>query len=153
MSANVEQSTYSFILELSEERSEYVVNQLREFNRPRQSQLWSNPPQPGAPLQIYAIDDTGSVVGGLIGRTHEIPEWLEVSVVWVAEEKRGQGTGQHLMSLAEEEARKRGCRYARLATGDFQAPDFYHKAGYRLYGQLENCPRGETVYYFHKELV
>jgi GNAT superfamily N-acetyltransferase len=99
------------------------------------------------------LDDKGFVVGGLIGRTNEIPEWLEVSVIWVAEDKRGQGTGHHLMGLAEEEAKRRGCRYARLATGDYQAPDFYRRVGYRLYGKLGNCPRGDTVYYFYKELV
>ena len=92
-------------------------------------------------------------MGGLIGRTNEVPEWLEVSVIWVAEDRRGQGTGRQLMRLAEEEAKRRGCRYARLATGDYQAPDFYHKVGYRLYGELQNCPRGETVYYSCKELV
>lgn len=45
------------------------------------------------------------------------------------------------------------CRYARLATSDYQAPAFYRKLGYQLYGQLENCPAGETVYYFYKELL
>ena len=153
MSASSEPSRCSFILQISEERSEYVTNKLREFNRPRRSLLWPNPPQPSAPLQIYALDDKGFVVGGLIGRTNEIPEWLEVSVIWVAEDQRGQGTGRHLMGLADEEAKRRGCRYARLATGDYQSPDFYRKVGYRLYGELLNCPRGETVYYFCKELV
>jgi len=153
LSAGFEQTGCSFSLELNEERSEYVMDQLREFNRPRKSLLWSNPPQPSAPLQIYALDARGSVVGGLVGRTNEIPEWLEVSVIWVAEDRRGQGLGRWLMGLAEEEAKRRGCRYARLATGDYQAPDFYRKVGYRLYGELPDCPRGETVYYFHKPLA
>lgn len=146
------QSGCTFTLEVSDERADQVTNALREFNRPRKSPAWLNPPQPGAPLQIYALDSQGAVVGGLVGQTNEIPEWLEVSVVWVAEDRRGQGMGRHLMHLAEEEAQRRGCRYARLATGEYQAPDFYRKAGYRLYGQLEDCPRGETVYYFCKEL-
>jgi hypothetical protein len=95
---------------------------------------------------------TSRIVGGLVGRTNQIPEWLEVSIIWVAEDKRRQGVGRRLMHLAEAEAIKRSCRYARLATSDYQAPDFYRKVGYKLYGQLENCPRGETVYYFYKEL-
>ena len=57
------------------------------------------------------------------------------------------------MMQAEQEARRRGCRYARLATGNYQAPDFYPKLGYVLYGTLENCPAGVTVYYFYKELT
>ena len=143
---------YSFSLEIDEERSEYVTEQLREFNRAKKSPLWTNPPQPGAALQVYALDEDGSVVGGVTGRTNEIPEWLEISVMWVAEDRRGQGTGRRLIELAEEEAKRRGCHFARLATSDFQAPDFYRKAGYRLYGELRDCPRGETVYYFYKEL-
>ena len=70
MSASSEQPKCSFSLELSAERSEYVVNQLRAFNRPRRSPLWSHPPQPGAPLEIYALDGEGAVVGGLIGQTN-----------------------------------------------------------------------------------
>ena len=153
MTINSEQSKYSFVFELNEERSEYVTNGLREYNRARKSPLWSNFSQASAPLEIYALGDNGFVVGGLIGETNEIPEWLNVSVVWVAEEQRGEGIGRHLMSLAEEEAKRRSCRYARLATGDYQAPDFYKKIGYKIYGKLENCPQGETIYYFYKELT
>jgi GNAT superfamily N-acetyltransferase len=56
------------------------------------------------------------------------------------------------MERAEREALRRGCHYARLATGNFQAPVFYQKLGYTLYGTLENCPPGETVFYFWKKL-
>ena len=98
--------------------------------RRAQTQLWSNSPHPGALLEIYALDAGGGLVGGLIGETNAIPEWLEISILWVAEEGRRQGIGRQLMGLAEEEAKKRGCRYARLATSDYQAPEFYLKTGY-----------------------
>jgi ribosomal protein S18 acetylase RimI-like enzyme len=153
VTANPKQSKYSFVSEPNEDRSEYVTNGLREFNQTRKSPLWSNFSQASAPLEIYALDDNGFVVGGLIGETNGIPEWLNVSVVWVTEEQRGQGIGHHLMSLAEEEAKRRSCRFARLATSNYQAPDFYKKIGYKMYGKLENCPQGETVYYFYKELT
>ena len=148
-----EQTGCSFSLEIDEERAEYISEQLREFNRGKKSRLWSNRPQSEAALQVYALDEEGSVVGGLTGQTNEIPEWLEISVMWVAEDRRGRGMGRRLMELAEEEAKRRGCLYARLASSEYQAPDFYCKAGYRLYGELRDCPRGETVYYFCKELV
>jgi ribosomal protein S18 acetylase RimI-like enzyme len=153
VTVNSSQPKYAFVSEPNEDRSEYVTNGLREFNQTRESPLWSKFPQASSPLEIYALDDNGFVVGGLMGKTNEIPEWLNVSVVWVTEEQRGQGIGQHLMSLAEEEAKRRGCRYARLATSDYQAPDFYKRMGYKIYGKLENCPQGETVYYFYKELT
>jgi GNAT superfamily N-acetyltransferase len=93
------------------------------------------------------------VIGGLIGRTNAIPEWLEVTVIWIQEEARGLGLGGQLMQRAEEEAKRRSCRYIRLSTSDFQSPDFYHKLGYKLYDKLDNCPRDEIVYFFSKELI
>ena len=38
---------------------------------------------------------------------------------------RGRGLGRQLMELSEQEAIRRACRYARLATSDFQAPGFF----------------------------
>lgn len=32
-------------------------------------------------------------------------------------------------------------------------PGFYERLGYSLYGKLEKCPPGETVYYYWKELA
>lgn len=57
------------------------------------------------------------------------------------------------MLHAEQEALRRGCHYARLATSDYQAPEFYPKLGFILYGQLAYCPPGESVTYFWKPLV
>lgn len=153
MSDSSAQSRCSFILEVSEERSDYITDKLREFNRSKTSQRSSIPTQPSASLEIYALEDEGSIVGGLIGRTNEIPEWLEITTIWVEVDMRGQGMGRRMMDLAEEEAIRRCCRYAHLATSDYQAPDFYCRIGFRQYGELENCPRSETVYYFFKELV
>jgi len=62
---------------------------------------------------------------------------------------------QEFGNLFEPERRiasQRGCRYARLATSDYQAPEFYPKLGYTRYGALANCPPGETVSYFWKPL-
>ena len=57
------------------------------------------------------------------------------------------------MEQGEAEAVRRGCLYARLSTGHHQAPGFYEKIGYVLYGKLENCPPGDTSYYYRKDLV
>jgi ribosomal protein S18 acetylase RimI-like enzyme len=149
---STESQQYTFSLDANEQRQEYISNSLRAFNQPHVSPLWQARPQPQAPLQIYVLDDHSAVLGGLTGRTNSIPEWLEIVNLWVAEHVRRHGLGRELMRRAEEEAKQHGCRYARLATSDYQAPEFYYKLGYTLYGKLENCPRGETVYYFCKEL-
>jgi len=54
--------------------------------------------------------------------------------------------------MAEVEARKRGARYAYLDTFDFQAPEFYKKYGYEVFGVLEDFPSGHTRYFMKKQL-
>jgi GNAT superfamily N-acetyltransferase len=144
---------YAFSFAVNDERAAYLTQQLIEFNQPHTSPSWQHPPQPQAPLHIYAHDTSDVLIGGLIGRTNAIPEWLEMTVLWVEASHRGHGLGRQLVHLAEAEAKRRGCRYVRVSTSQFQAPGFYSKLGYSLYGQLENCPQGETVYYFHKALI
>jgi ribosomal protein S18 acetylase RimI-like enzyme len=153
MAIRAEDPSYAFSFAIDDDRAAYLIQQLIDFNQPHASQLWQRPPQPSAPLHIYALDTSDALIGGVIGRTNAIPEWLEITVLWVATDQRGHGLGRQLLRLAETEAKRRGCRYARVNTSQFQAPGFYSKLGYSLYGQLENCPQGETVYHFHKALT
>ena len=52
----------------------------------------------------------------------------------------------------EEEAKAAGCYMAQLDTFDFQAPGFYEKQGYEIFGTLTNAPKGHTHYYMKKTL-
>lgn len=142
---------YIFDHQVNEQREDFVTEQLVSFNLAHTTAQTVEPHEP-LPLHLYALDATGAIRGGLVGRTHAIPQWLEISIIWVDEQVRRQGLGQKLMEEAEREAYLQGCRYARLATSNFQAPGFYERLGYSLYGKLENCPPGETVYYYWKEL-
>ena len=92
----------------------------------------------------------GDVLGGVIGETHW--NWLYVNLMWLREDLRGQGYGQRLLALAEEEARQRGAEYAYLDTFSFQAPEFYKKQGYEVFGTLENFPPGHQRYFMTKAL-
>ena len=145
---------YVFDLEVNEHRAEVIGQRLQEFNEAhsRKTVSWHDPQFPPAPLEVYVLDRAGTLVGGLKGRTHAIPTWLEVTCLWVDEAVRRRGLGRQLMERAEALARSRGCRYARLATCDFNAPGLYERLGYRLYGTLANCPPGETVFYYWREL-
>jgi len=90
------------------------------------------------------------VVGGVIGATFW--NWFHVNLMWIREDLRGQGYGEQLLSLAEEEARKRGAEHAYLDTYSFQAPGFYKKCGYQVYGELPDYPPGHTLYFMKKDL-
>ena len=67
---------------------------------------------------------TQQVVGGLLGRT----------------------------SLAEDEARRRGCSAAVLYTISFQAPGFYERQGYRAFGTIACDPPGTSRVFMTKPL-
>lgn len=97
---------------------------------------------------LRAPDQT--VVGGVMGATYW--DWLFVDLLWVKDELRGQGYGHRLLTLAEDEARKRGAKNAYLDTFSFQAPDFYKRHGYRVFGELGDFPHGHQRYFLTKEL-
>lgn len=90
------------------------------------------------------------LAGGVIGETHW--EWCNISLMFVREDLRGRGYGGRLLELAEEEARKRGAKMIYLDTFSFQAPGFYKKFGYEVFGVLEDFPAGHQRYYLKKKL-
>jgi GNAT superfamily N-acetyltransferase len=104
----------------------------------------------GRELSVVAREESGSIVGGLLGETNL--DWLFVAALWVAEGHRRHGTGSALLAEAEEEARRRGCVGVYLDTYSFQARPFYERLGYQLFGTLPDCPPGATKYYLYKRL-
>ncbi|MCB9159209.1 MAG: GNAT family N-acetyltransferase [Caldilineaceae bacterium] len=102
------------------------------------------------PLNIFVRDDAGTVIGGLLGATYWT--WLAIEILWLHEDLRGRGLGTQLVTMAEQEATRRGARHTQVDTVDFQALGFYQKLGYAVFGQLEDCPEGHTRYYLAKDL-
>ena len=103
------------------------------------------------PLDLYAFDDDGELVGGVVAATWG--GWLAIDLVWVREDQRGSGLGSDLLGRIEARARdERGCIGVRLDTWGFQAKPFYEKQGYTLFGVLEDYPPGETEYQLFKRL-
>ena len=97
---------------------------------------------------LKASDET--IVGGLIGVTYY--DWLYIDLLWVKDELRGRGYGHRLLTLAEDEALRRGAKNAYLDTFSFQAPDFYTDHGYRVFGELGDFPAGHQRYFLTKKL-
>ena len=78
---------------------------------------------------------------------------MRVDVVWVDESLRGEGYGEQILLMVERISLERGCVGIHLDTHGFQAPDFYRKLGYEVFGELPDYPRGEQHYYFKKSLT
>ena len=95
-------------------------------------------------------DGAGALMAGLTGYTNW--EWLYVDYLWVHDSLRGSGLGARLLAAAEEEAVRRGCRWSRLYTYDFQAPGFYRKQGYEVWAEMEGYPPGHRQIWFRKSL-
>jgi GNAT superfamily N-acetyltransferase len=91
------------------------------------------------------------IVGGVIAEVYW--DWLYIDLLWVKDELRGRGYGHRLLTRTEAEARQRGAKNAYLDTFSFQAPDFYKRHGYQVFGQLEDFPPGHQRYFLMKQLL
>ncbi len=76
--------------------------------------------------------------------------WLYVSHLWIGERMRGQGLGAALLAQVEELSQRHGMLGAHLTTASFQARGFYEKQGYSVFGELEDMPPSETLFYMKK---
>jgi GNAT superfamily N-acetyltransferase len=107
-------------------------------------------PHDTVPLAVLLRDESGAVIGGLVGVTGW--SWLYTQNLAVPPALRGAGWGRRLLEAAEAEARARGCIGARLDTYTFQARGFYEKQGYRVVGAIPDCPPGQTRFTMIKRL-
>jgi GNAT superfamily N-acetyltransferase len=96
-------------------------------------------------------DGKGELVAGLVGET--LWNALLVSVLWVHAQHRKAGYGTALMRRAEQIAREHACEVVFLNTMTFQAPGFYSKLGYQVFGELTDAPRGYGRLWFCKRLT
>ncbi len=102
------------------------------------------------PVGYFLKNTRGEWLGGLTG--YIWGGWLHVNFVWVTEALRGQGYGSRLMDAAEAFAVEHRAFAATLETHSFQAPDFYTKRGYEVFGQLEDYPPGHAKLFLRKRL-
>jgi GNAT superfamily N-acetyltransferase len=100
------------------------------------------------PVGFFLKSPRGEWVGGLTG--HIWGGWLHVNFLWVSETLRGQRQGTRLMDAAEAMARERGAFGSTLETFTFQAPDFYAKRGYRVFGRIDDYPPGHAKLFLSK---
>jgi GNAT superfamily N-acetyltransferase len=99
---------------------------------------------------IRVTDQEGQGMGGAIVWTYW--GWLEISVLALEKQARGQGLGRQLMARIEELAQKEGCTRARVEAFEHET-GFYQRLGYQVLGCLEDYPEGHNYYWLRKDLL
>jgi GNAT superfamily N-acetyltransferase len=94
-------------------------------------------------------DQDGELAAGVLAEVYW--NWLHIDLLWVREDLRRQGYGGQLLETIEKAAVDLGARSAYLDTFSFQAPDFYKKRGYRVFGELEDFPSGHNRFFLRKD--
>ena len=129
---------------IESQKSQVIGDLIRSYNRSKRETAESES------LNLYAEDDSGELMAGLVAET--FGNWLEIEYLFVKEDLRGQGIGSQLLQQAESEAKKRNCRYVFVNTYQFQAPAFYQKQGYKEVFSLKDYPYTGQRHYYQKDL-
>ena len=118
---------------------------LREYN------LAHREASESVPIGVFLEDGNSKKLAGLTGET--FGRWLCIQYLFVSETLRGAGVGKRLLEAAENEAVRRGCKYAFVNPFSFQSPAFYEKHGYREVFTLEEYAYTGKRHYYTKELL
>ncbi len=104
----------------------------------------------GFRFALFARNDKGDIIGGI--QASVVWSYCVLELLWLSEETRGSGVGTQLINELESFVKEKGLHQIRTETLDFQAKPFYEKNGYRVYGELNNSPKGHTTYFLVKKL-
>lgn len=102
----------------------------------------------------YVIKDSSvGIIGGVYAKLL-LGNCLSIDILWVEEKHRKRGYASRLMRAVENAAIQLGSRLSIVDTFEFQAPEFYQKCGYEIFGILDDCPCvGNKRYYLKKTLT
>jgi ribosomal protein S18 acetylase RimI-like enzyme len=101
-------------------------------------------------ISSFIKNDSGVIVGGILGEINW--NWMHIQGLWIDESIRKSGWGKKLLTSMENYALSQNTSNIRLETTTFQALDFYIKAGYSVFGELPDMPKGHTSYFLQKQL-
>jgi ribosomal protein S18 acetylase RimI-like enzyme len=136
------------ISELHHEQNQQKISELLEQHSRHSNQ--DIPPYEREVISLAAYEND-TFIGGITGDI--VWNILNVHLLAVDPSYRGNGSGAALLQELEDRARQRGCKVSELTTMNWQAPHFYQKQGYEIFGEIKDCPNeGQTKYYLKKIL-
>jgi GNAT superfamily N-acetyltransferase len=122
--------------------ADFIQDKLRTYNRRYITDYQD--------FVYFLKSDSGKIYGGIAASKDN--QRMTVDYLWVDEPVRSQGYGTKLLKHIENIARENKCTLVWLSTFGFQAPDFYIKNGYEVFGVLEKCISGYSQFFFKKSL-
>ncbi len=104
----------------------------------------------GLRFAVMAQNEQGEYVGGL--QASVVWSYCVLELLWLSEETRGQGVGSQLIEQLVVFAKEKQLTQIRTETLDFQAKPFYEKQGFKVYGEIDDSPKGHKTYFLVKVL-
>jgi len=126
------------------EHIEEVRKRLQEYNKP----YWEVKDKETIVLRL---SDCDSFSAGAVLSVYGT--WLEISFLFVNEDRRGKGIGKLILKEIEDLARARACTKICLNTFSFQARPFYEKCGYTVVYEKKNYPITSNQYFLEKDIM
>jgi 8-oxo-dGTP pyrophosphatase MutT (NUDIX family)/GNAT superfamily N-acetyltransferase len=100
---------------------------------------------------FFVRNERGEIMAGLVGSAYA--RCLFVADLWVHAELRRRGIGSELLARAERRAIELGCHSVWLDTFSFQAPEFYPRFGYEVFGTLDHPPDHRRIFLWKQLLA
>ncbi|MBE7684078.1 GNAT family N-acetyltransferase [Paenibacillus sp. P13VS] len=147
MNSSKQNAELQIVYEEHEEDYKAICDRLYNYNVRETKGLLNIP---GKSIHLFLRDKEGRAVGGIFCATY--CETLYIDNFWIDEEYRNHGSGKSLLLQAESIASSMGCKLAHTSTFSYQAPEFYQKMGYEVFGVIDEYPEGIVQYFLKKRL-
>ncbi len=105
---------------------------------------------PEIKIQLAIKNEEGQIIGGLFAFT--TLKTMHTTLLWIHEKYRRKGYGKELLMTAERIAKENGCISGLANVLSFQAPEFFQKLGYEIFGVSDGYPDSIKEYFFKKSL-
>jgi len=139
---------FNIITDLTTSEIKFLSEQITNYNLskipPTDNELFKK-------INLIIKYEKGEILAGLLGEKYYMNA-AHIDTLWVDENFRGIDLGTNLLAKFEEIVKNLNCFMVHLDTFDFQAPKFYEKNGYKLYGTLNDNPIGHKRFYYYKIL-